>query len=143
MAKLRLPLAIFALALIPLAAPLVARTHPLAALLIRDFFSRLCHQDPTCSFLLEGSPVAVCVRCLGIYFGVALATLRWLERPIAARLFSIAILLNLIDVATGTLHWHGNLPLPRFLLGLFLGLASGGVLFSSTGQNNLHPIKTT
>jgi uncharacterized membrane protein len=128
--KLRLPLAVFALALTPLAAPLVAGTHPLAALLIRDFFSRLCHQDPTRSFLVEGSPVAVCVRCLGIYFGVALATLRWVEKPIATRLFAIAILLNLIDVATGTLHWHGNLPLSRFLLGVLLGLATGWLLFS-------------
>jgi uncharacterized membrane protein len=128
--KLRLPLAIFALALTPLAAPLVARTHPLAALLIRDFFSRLCHQDPTRSFLVEGSPVAVCVRCLGIYGGAALATLQRVEKLIAARLFAIAILLNLIDIATASLHLHGNLPLPRFLLGLFLGLATGLVLFS-------------
>ncbi len=71
--KLRLPLAILALALAPLAAPLLAASHPLAALLIRDFFSRLCHQDPSRSFMLEGSPVAVCVRCLGIYWGAALA----------------------------------------------------------------------
>ena len=32
--------------------------------------------------------------------------------------------LNLLDVATASLHWHGNLPLPRFLLGLVLGVAS-------------------
>ena len=139
MVKLRLPFAIFALALTPLAAPLLAGTHPLAALLIRTFFSRLCHQDPTRSFLLDGQPIAVCVRCLGIYFGVALATLRRVEKPIATHLFPIAILLNLIDVATATLHWHGNLPLPRFLLGLFLGLATGLLLFPVRDLRNARP----
>ena len=58
--KFRLPLAI--LAVTPLAAPLLAGSHPVAAMIIRSFFSRLCHQDPARSFLVDGSPVAVCVR---------------------------------------------------------------------------------
>jgi uncharacterized membrane protein len=126
--KLRFPLVISALALAPLAAPLLAASHPLAALLIRDVFSRLCHQDPSRSFMLEGSPVAVCVRCLGIYWGAALAGVLRLGRiPL---LLGIAMLLNGIDVGTGMLHWHGNLPLVRFLLGLLLGMGAGAVLFS-------------
>ena len=125
--KLRFPLVILALALAPLAAPLLAASHPLAALLIRDVFSRLCHQDPSRSFVLEGSPVAVCVRCLGIYWGAALAGMLCLGK--APRLLGIAVLLNGIDVGTGMLHWHGNLPLVRFLLGLLLGMGAGSVLF--------------
>jgi len=67
--KIRLPLAILALALAPLAAPLLAASHPMATLFIRSFFLRLCHQDPARSFVLGGTTVAVCVRCLGIYCG--------------------------------------------------------------------------
>ena len=131
MLKLKLSLAMLALALTPLAAPLLAHNHPLFALLIRSFFARLCHQDPARSFMVEGSPVAVCVRCLGIYCGAALAGLVGMGKAPARRLLAIAMLLNLLDVATATLHWHGSLPLPRFLLGVLLGVGAGAVLLSS------------
>jgi uncharacterized membrane protein len=133
-----LPLAVLAVALAPLAAPLLAASHPLAAWLIRSFFSRLCHQDPARSFMVDGSPVAVCVRCLGIYFGAAAGALLRLKRGPAAGLLAIALLLNLLDVATGALHWHGNLPLARFGLGLLLGVGAGAVLFLPEGRQK-HP----
>ena len=126
--KLRLAFAILVLALAPLAAPLLAATHPLTALLIRSFFSRLCHQDPTRSFVIGGSPVAVCVRCLGIYCGVALGMFLRLGKASAIRLLAAAMLLNLLDVGSGMLHWHGNMPLTRFWLGVLLGVAAGSVL---------------
>jgi uncharacterized membrane protein len=130
--KLRVPLALFALAMAPLAAPLLAASHPLSALLIRGFFSRLCHQDPARSFALQGSPIAVCVRCLGIYCGIAAAAIVRLGK--APRLLAIALLLNLLDAAAEALHWHGNLPLTRFWLGLLLGLGAGAVLRLPQGQ---------
>jgi uncharacterized membrane protein len=122
-------LAMMALALTPLAAPLLAAGHPLTALLIRGFFSRLCHQNPGRSFLVAGSPVAVCARCLGIYCGVALGALLRLGKATATRLLALAVLLNLLDIATATLHWHGNLPVARLLLGLLLGVGAGAFLF--------------
>jgi hypothetical protein len=79
--KLKLSLLILTLALSPLAAPLLARSHPLIALLVRSFFSRLCHQDPARSFVVDGSPVAVWQsRCYSIcstspprpFFGMAI-----------------------------------------------------------------------
>jgi uncharacterized membrane protein len=126
--KLRVPLAILALALTlaPLAAPLLAASHPFAALLIRNFFSRLCHQDRDRSFLLSGAPVAVCVRCLGIYWGVAIGALMRLR--MGRRLLAAALVLNLVDVVTGAIHWHGDLPVFRFFLGLMLGVGVGVVL---------------
>ena len=127
--KLRLPLTVLVLALAPLAAPLLAATHPATALLIRSFFSRLCHQDPARSFVIAGSPVAVCVRCLGIYCGVALGMLLRLGKVSAIRLLAIAMLLNVLDVGSGMLHWHGNMPVTRFWLGLLLGGAAGSILF--------------
>jgi uncharacterized membrane protein len=127
--KLRLPFAVLALALAPLGAPLVAATHPLTALVIRSFFSRLCHQDPARSFFIGGSPVAVCVRCLGIYCGVAVGMFLRLGKVSAFRLLAVAMMMNLIDVGSGMLHWHGNMPGSRFWLGLLLGLAAGSVFF--------------
>jgi uncharacterized membrane protein len=128
--KLKLSFAIFALALTPLAAPLLAPSHPLIALLIRSFFSRLCHQDPGRSFMVDGSPIAVCVRCLGIYCGAALATILGMGKVPARRFLAIAMVLNLLDVASASFHWHGNLPVLRFLLGLMLGVGAGAVLLS-------------
>ena len=127
--KLRLPFAILVLAFTPLLAPFLAPTHPLAALLIRSFFSHLCHQDPARSFVIAGSPVAVCVRCLGIYCGVALGMFLRLRKASAFRFLAAATLLNLLDVGSGMLHWHGNMPMTRFWLGLLLGLAAGSILF--------------
>jgi uncharacterized membrane protein len=126
--KLRVPLAILALALTlaPLAAPLLAASHPFAALLIRNFFSRLCHQDPSRSFVVDGSAVAVCVRCLGIYWGAAVGALVRLR--MGRRLLAVAVVLNLVDVVSGLLHWHGNMPVFRFFLGLMLGVGLGAVL---------------
>jgi uncharacterized membrane protein len=126
--KLRVPLAILALALTlaPLAAPLLAASHPFAALLIRNFFSRLCHQDPSRSFVVDGSAVAVCVRCLGIYWGIAVGLVVRLR--MARRLLAVAVVLNVVDIATGVMHWHGNLPIFRFFLGLVLGVGVGAVL---------------
>ena len=139
--KVKLSLGILALALAPLAAPLLARSHPLFALLIRSFFSRLCHQNPARSFRIEGSPVAVCVRCLGIYCGAALAPLLSMVEVNGRRLLAMSLLLNLLDVATAALHWHGNLPVPRFLFGVLLGVGAGVVLLSplSLGGRSLFP----
>jgi uncharacterized membrane protein len=137
--RLRFPLAILALALMlaPLAAPLLGTSHPLAALLIRNFFSRLCHQDPNRSFVVAGSAVAVCVRCLGIYWGAALGMMVRLRR--ARWLLVVGVVLNLVDVVTGVLHWHGNAPLVRFFLGLMLGAGVGAVLCLPEGLRPLRP----
>jgi uncharacterized membrane protein len=107
----------------------MAATHPVTALLIRSFFSRLCHQDPARSFVIGGSPVAVCVRCLGIYCGVALGMFLRMGKVSAFRLLAVAMLVNLVDVGSGMLHWHGNMPVTRFWLGLLLGIAAGSIFF--------------
>ncbi len=140
--KPRLGLAVLALVLMlaPLAAPLLAANHPLAALVIRNFFSRLCHQDPSRSFVVDGSPVAVCVRCLGIYWGVAVGMMLRVKR--ARGLVVMAMVLNVLDVASSALHLHGNLPLPRFLLGMMLGVGAGALLFSPQGLSKVRLFPT-
>jgi hypothetical protein len=51
----------------------------------------------------------------------------------ARRLLVLAVVLNLMDVATGVMHWHGNEPVFRFFLGLMLGVGAGTVLFFPGG----------
>ena len=38
-------------------------------------FSPICHQIPARCFIFYGYPLAVCTRCLGIYFGFFVGTL--------------------------------------------------------------------
>lgn len=121
-----------------LAAPCMAATHPLAALAVRSFFAPVCDQNPVRSFFLHGSPIAVCVRCLGIYCGMATGAWQdvvlgaWSRAPEAAarRLFFAALSLNIIDVVAEALHLHGNLPVTRFMFGVALGWAVGVLLCS-------------
>jgi uncharacterized membrane protein len=116
------------------AAPLLATGHPMAALLIRSFFAQVCHQQTGRSFVIAGAPVAVCVRCLGIYCGAAMGAAVGLAA--GRRVLGLALLLNFLDVATEILHWHGNLPLLRFGLGLLLGWSAGLLLVSPiVGRN--------
>jgi uncharacterized membrane protein len=126
--KLNVLLVFVAVAAAPVVAPLLAGSHPLATLLIRSFYSRLCHQDAARSFVVAGSPVAVCVRCLGIYCGVVGGLFLRTGKSVAARLLAGALLLNLLDVIAGMIHWHGSQPGPRFLLGLLLGMGAGAIL---------------
>jgi uncharacterized membrane protein len=126
--KRSLFLILVGLAMAPLAVPWLTTTHPLAALLVRGFFSGLCHQDPARSFLIAGVPVAVCTRCLGIYLGLAAGMTCELTLTTAIRWLAVGLVLNGIDAAIEMLAWHGNWPDSRFLLGLLLGGAGGAVL---------------
>lgn len=138
MARLLFAVIATGLAAAALAAPCMAATHPLAALAVRSFFAPVCDQNQVRSFFLGGSPLAVCVRCLGIYCGMATGAWQdvvlgaWLRAPqVAARnLFFAALSLNIIDVVAEALHLHGNLPVPRFMFGVALGLAVGVLLCS-------------
>lgn len=127
-------LAPWAMALAALGAPLATAGHPVAALVLRSFFSRLCHQDPVRSFVFDGAPVAVCVRCLGIYcgmgMGASLGSVLLLKTALIRRLLGGAVLLSILDAFAEISHLHGNLPLSRLLLGILLGFA-GGVLLTS------------
>lgn len=117
-----------ALTLAPVAAPFLAGTHPLLAMCIRSFYSRVCHQDAARSFAMDGSPVAVCVRCLGIYCGVGLGMLVRTDRDFALGWLVMASLVNVVDVAGEQLHLHGSLPVLRLIFGVLLGMGCGAVL---------------
>jgi uncharacterized membrane protein len=114
-----------ALAVLAVAAPL-CRAHPLDAYLIRTFFASVCHQDPARSFWILGAPMAVCVRCLGIYLGAAVGA--WLPLRQSRGWVVAAVAANLLDVASEMAGVHGNLAGLRLALGMGLGAAAGGLV---------------
>jgi uncharacterized membrane protein len=132
-----------ALALAALATPWIALRAPTVAMAARAFFAPLCRQNPARSFSLDGSPMAVCIRCMGVYTGLASGawiTLGASQRLSRARIIFVTVLvLNLCDVGAELLHLHGNLPILRFFLGLTLGFASALLLGAREGPAALTP----
>jgi uncharacterized membrane protein len=97
--------------------------------LVYSIFAPICHQNPTRCFYLYGYPLAVCTRCLGIYFGFFLGTLIF---PLVNRLPSIRSPKNQIfyslsaPIVLDTFGnffnlWHTSDWL-RFLIGIIWGI---------------------
>jgi hypothetical protein len=80
---------------------------PLLALpLVYEFFSHICHQDPSRSWHVFGEPLAVCIRCSCIYFGFAASlwlglqpNTRWLRASVIVMLVEFGIARLFIDAA--------------------------------------------
>ncbi len=79
--------------------------------------------------------MAGCVRCLGIYVGAALGSAGVLGTRVSRarwiQIFFAMVAVNAADVAAEWVGLHGNLPGPRFVLGLLLGAAAGALVQSS------------
>lgn len=92
-------------------------------------FRGLCHQNFERSFILNGTPMAVCSRCIGIFSSFTFA---WLLFPITGVLLKkiegyllhflmLAIFLNLIDMVGNILGFWQNTLTSRYVLGTILG----------------------
>lgn len=101
-------------------------------------FNFLCHQDTARSFFINGTPMAVCSRCIGIYGAFVIS---WLLMPLIVyivgnrsrlllRLFSISIILNLIDVIGNLIGFWTNTSGSRFIIGVFFGASSALLLMN-------------
>ena len=101
-----------------------------------DVFHLLCHQDPSRSFFLNGSQLAVCARCIGIY---SFFLIGWTLIPLIAKLMNIksryyfrfligTIILNLIDVLGNLFQVWTNTNESRLFLGALFGLSSALIL---------------
>jgi len=99
-------------------------------------FRGICHQDPQRSFWLNGTPMAVCTRCFGIYSSFASA---WLLFPLvmgqltkvmnfSKKVLIVALLLNVVDVLGNAVGFWQNTVLIRFTFGSLLGLSAVFVL---------------
>ena len=106
------------------------------SVLVRLLAAPTCHQMAHRSLLLDGIPMAVCARCIGIYAGGALGLWAYglLARP-AARppvwSFLGVVALNVVDVGLGLLGLPNLSNLPRSLLGGLAGFVAA--LFLGTG----------
>ncbi len=104
--------------------------EPVRSAIMRGF-SGLCHQLPTRTLHVDGIPLAVCDRCLGIYSGVLLGVLAmplmpsWTRR--LQRHAGLTLAAALLPLA---IDWFGpggwsNVPLSRAVTGGLFGSAAG------------------
>jgi uncharacterized membrane protein len=100
-------------------------------------FSDFCHQTADRSFWLNGQPMAVCSRCIGIYAGFAFG---WFLLPVWSigdkagawpikKLAVSIILINLFDIIGNTLGFWENTLISRLILGYMIG-NSAALLFA-------------
>jgi uncharacterized membrane protein len=99
-------------------------------------FYSLCHQIADRSFWINGQPMAVCSRCMGIYSGFALG---WALLPIMSlinfngvasvkKIAVVVLLFNFIDIAGNFFGLWQNTLLSRAALGGILG-SSAALIF--------------
>jgi uncharacterized membrane protein len=88
------------------------------------FFSAICHQLPARTWNLHGEPLAVCIRCTGIYFGF-LAGLVTLSRP-NARLFMIALAITAAEWILAFVFFDSEIL--RVLSGILLGASAAPIV---------------
>lgn len=102
-----------------------------------QMFSELCHQIADRSYWINGQPMAVCSRCIGIYAGFAFG---WILLPIAAMgnftsIWSMkkgalaAIILNFLDIIGNILSLWENTLVSRLILGSAIGITAA-LIFS-------------
>jgi uncharacterized membrane protein len=124
----------FALAFAALAVPWLRAQSPALALALQRGFALVCHQNPGRSFVLFGAPVAVCARCLGIYFGAAVGLVINTSRRLAMRRLLVAVAFNLADWIAELAGLHGNWTLARCALGLALGASAAMLVIASDDE---------
>ncbi len=111
-----------------LAAPiLAAHSRPRAASVVYFFFSFLCHQIPERSFVLLGSPLAVCHRCAGVYLGMFIGCFvgnHSMHRSARARRYWVfaAIAPVAFDLVAPVAGLWTNTACTRFSTGLLFGI---------------------
>jgi len=95
-------------------------------------FDKLCHQIPSRSYSVNGTQMAVCSRCIGIYGAF---TLGWLlmvfisminskTRRYGLKLLSFVLLLNFTDIIGNYFGFWSNTLHSRLLFGALLGFAA-------------------
>jgi uncharacterized membrane protein len=96
------------------------------------FFSQLCHQDPTRSFVLAGTTLPVCARCLAFYLGgfagiacYPVLGFRWRQGCHMKRLLVVSLCLIVLDVGLDLAGIRGNTFFSRAITGAVLGGVCG------------------
>lgn len=96
-----------------------------------SLFSHLCHQKSERCFIFGASHLAVCSRCIGIYFGMTGGcAIAWLQakkvftlNPWVGMILGISAIANLLDFGFEWFGFYQNAIWTRALLGLLLGMS--------------------
>ncbi len=109
-------------------------------------FGQLCHQLPARSFWVAGQPMAVCIRCFGIYSGLLFgwATLPWWNgvynytRHFAIVSILTALFINIGDAGIDFFMLEQHFHTDRWIYGALLGIAVVLILNlkSNTNKND-------
>ena len=115
-----------------LAFPWLMPNLPLLGTGIALFFSQLCHQDPARSFVLAGTTLPVCARCLAFYLGgfAGIASypvlgFRWRQGHHIKRLLVVSLCLIVLDVGLDLAGIRENTFLSRSATGAVFGGVCG------------------
>ncbi|GMQ82554.1 MAG: hypothetical protein BMS9Abin05_2008 [Rhodothermia bacterium] len=110
--------------------------------IVMNLFSSVCHQLPNRSPHLGGVQLAVCHRCIGIYYAFPVASIlfratrgAWPSKThFAALLFFISVLPAGIDWFGDLVGWWVNTPASRVITGSILGIAAGYIFTKATQE---------
>ncbi|MBI5020023.1 MAG: DUF2085 domain-containing protein [Ignavibacteriales bacterium] len=121
----------------PVTASIVGSDNSVVKILYR-FYSPICHQFDSHSIHIFGYKFAVCARCSSIYFGffiggVALLFIKRYHVRSNIKLWMIAALPMIIDVAFDMIGIHSATLLSRVYTGFLFGIAAAIILIP-----NLH-----
>jgi uncharacterized membrane protein len=98
-------------------------------------FRGACHQIAERCFCIYEQPIALCVRCTGIYSGIMLATLLWTKpcqnRKVLLTLLGGSASVMLLDVALETIGVYHNVKWLRFTTGMGFGIALAPILVNA------------
>jgi uncharacterized membrane protein len=115
-----------------LAFPWLMTNLPVLGIGIALFFSQLCHQDPSRSFVLAGITLPVCARCLAFYLagfaGIAsypIFSSRWHEGQDLKRPLIVALCLIVLDVGLDLAGIQENTFFSRSITGAMFGGVCG------------------
>jgi uncharacterized membrane protein len=91
------------------------------------FFDPVCHQISSRSFILNGFPMAVCVRCFSVYlagFFLCLVSFRrHIIRLLPLPVYVLLLVPALSDFILEKIILYPGLPMLRFATGFLMGLA--------------------
>ncbi len=119
------------------AAPLLAESASTASLLLYSAFSWVCHQRPQRTWCADGYPLAVCVRCLGLYAGALIGAAA--GRGFHRRLFLASLAVLGVEWLVEAAGWAGPPAVVRFSAG---GLAGFFLVPALWGEHHEPPLRT-
>ena len=106
------------------------------------FFSQLCHQDPARSFVLSGTTLPVCARCLAFYLGgfagiagYPLLGSRWRQGRHIKRFLIASLCLLVLDVGLDLAGIRDNTFFSRSVTGAVFGGVCGWLISFALQQS--------